>query len=97
MRFFVCCLSTGVLGASAAGWGAASGSSAPGALDLLQRADGAQIVPERFLRRWDPVTVFFNLDTGPAAGGPEDAPEKYVTIAPAQAGSWQWLGPRVLQ
>jgi hypothetical protein len=46
----------------------------PAPLDKLQRADGAKVVPERFLRSWDPVTVFFDRDTGPAAGGPEDAP-----------------------
>ena len=44
-------------------------------LDILQRADGARIVPEHFLRSWDPVTVFFRSDVGPQTGGPEDAPE----------------------
>jgi alpha-2-macroglobulin len=67
------------------------------ALDQVARADGAQIVPERFLRRWDPVTVFFDRDVGPAAGGSEDAPQQYITMAPIQAGAWQWLGPRALQ
>ena len=69
----------------------------PAPLDRLQRADGVTIVPERFLRRWDPVTVFLDHDAGPAAGGPEDAPERYAAVAPAQPGAWQWLGPRVLQ
>ena len=36
-----------------------------GQLDLLQRADGAKVVPERFLRSWDPVTLFFDRDRGP--------------------------------
>ena len=58
-------------------------------LDRLQRADGARVVPERFLRRWDPVTLFFDRDVGPANGGPEDAPERLVTMTPAQAGAWQ--------
>ena len=40
----------------------------PVQLDRLQRADGAQVVPDRFLRRWDPVTVLFAADTGPGAG-----------------------------
>jgi hypothetical protein len=69
----------------------------PAPLDRLQRADRVTIVPERFLRRWDPVTVFLDHDAGPAAGGPEDAPERYAALAPAQPGAWQWLGPRVLQ
>ena len=66
-------------------------------LDVLQRADGVKIVPERFLRAYDPVTIFFPTDTGPVAGGPEDAPERFVTMEPQVAGAWQWLGPRALQ
>ena len=66
-------------------------------LDQLQRADGTQVVPDRFLRRWDPITVFFDQDTGPRTAGPEDSPAKYATLSPDQPGAWQWLGPRVLQ
>jgi uncharacterized protein YfaS (alpha-2-macroglobulin family) len=69
----------------------------PPQLDRLQRADGAKIVPEKFLRSWDPVTLFFDRDTGPANGGPEDAPERLVTMRPTTPGAWQWLGPRALQ
>src|SRR5712675_74947 len=68
-----------------------------GQLDRLQRADGAKVVPERFLRSWDPVTLFFDRDLGPRAGGPEDAPERFVTMKPAVPGAWQWLGARALQ
>ena len=69
----------------------------PPVLDLLQRADGARLVPDRFLRRWDPVTVLFDRDAGPAAGGPEDAPDRLVTLTPPKPGAWTWLGPRTLQ
>ena len=41
-------------------------------LDLLRRADGTQVLPDQFLRRWDPITVLFDHDAGPAQGGPED-------------------------
>ena len=70
---------------------------APVQLDRLQRADGASVVPEKFLRRWDPITVFFDADTGPAAGGPEDNPARVVTMSPGAPGSWQWLNARTLQ
>ncbi len=69
----------------------------PQQLDKLQRADGAQVVPDTFLRSWDPVTIFFDRDQGPPNGGPEDAPERLVSMQPAMPGAWQWLGPRVLQ
>ena len=74
-----------------------AGAETPPVLDLLQRADGAQVVPDRFLRRWDPVTVLFDRDAGPAAGGPEDTPDRFVTLNPAQPGAWHWLGARTLQ
>lgn len=65
--------------------------------DAAQRADGARIVPDRFLRGYDPLTIFFDADAGPAAGGPEDRPERFVTLSPAPAGGWTWLGARALQ
>ncbi len=45
----------------------------PAPFDRLHRADGARIVPDKFLRSYDPITVFFDRDVGPKAGGPEDA------------------------
>jgi uncharacterized protein YfaS (alpha-2-macroglobulin family) len=58
---------------------------------------GTVIVPDRFLRRWDPVTIFFDRDLGPAKGGPEDQPGKLVTMTPAQPGAFEWLDARTLQ
>ena len=55
------------------------------------------VVPDQFLRRWDPVTIFFAAPTGPAAGGPEDAPARYVQLEPAQPGAFTWLDARTLQ
>jgi len=71
--------------------------ASPQPLDVARRADGATLVPDRFLRRWDPVTVFFSSDQGPAQGGPEDSPERLVQMSPATPGAWQWLGARALQ
>lgn len=55
------------------------------------------VVPDRFLRRWDPLTVFFAADLGPSSGGPEDHPERVVSITPAQPGAFTWLDARTLQ
>jgi uncharacterized protein YfaS (alpha-2-macroglobulin family) len=60
-------------------------------------ATGTVVVPDRFLRRWDPVTVFFAHDAGPAAGGPEDHPEKLVTLTPPHPGAFTWIDARTLQ
>ena len=37
-------------------------------------APGTVVVPDRFLRRWDPLTVFFARDPGPPAAGPRTTP-----------------------
>src|SRR3954470_1083505 len=85
-----------VLGAGSA-LAQAPGPQVPVQLDQLKRADGARLVPERFLQPWDPITLFFDRDLGPANGGPEDHPERVVKMTPEQAGAWQWLGARALQ
>jgi uncharacterized protein YfaS (alpha-2-macroglobulin family) len=74
-----------------------SRAEAPPVFDRAQRADGARIAPDRFLRAYDPLTIFFPGDVGPKAGGPEDTPTKYATITPQPAGDWRWIGPRALQ
>ncbi|HEY5907479.1 MAG TPA: alpha-2-macroglobulin, partial [Vicinamibacteria bacterium] len=58
---------------------------------------GTAVIPERFLRRWDPLTVFFTRDLGPATAGPEDHPERVVTLTPAHPGAWRWVDARTLQ
>ncbi len=72
-------------------------AEAPPVFDRAQRADGARITPDRFLRAYDPLTIFFPGDVGPKAGGPEDLPAKYAAITPQPAGEWRWIGPRALQ
>ena len=69
----------------------------PAGTQDVARPEGAVVVPEKFLRRWDPITVFFDQDTGPAAGGPEDHPEKFFSLAPAHAGAATWINARTLQ
>ncbi len=62
----------------------------------VQQPAGTIIVPDKFLRRWDPVTVFFNHNIG-IPGQPEDAPAHLVTMSPPQPGAWTWLDGRTLQ
>lgn len=76
---------------------AAAGGSLVDSGTAVVRPAGAVIVPDKFLRRWDPITFFFDQDTGPATGGAEDHPEKYVTMQPAHAGAATWLNARTLQ
>lgn len=63
------------------------------------KRSGPVVVPDRFLRRWDPVTVFFQQvpANAPAKAGPEDRPERFVRMAPAHPGAWSWVDARTLQ
>ncbi len=76
----------------------AAGAAAPrrGVKPAGRRA-GTVVVPDHFLRRWDPVTVFFDHDLGPAAGGPEDQPARWVKMTPSHPGAFRWLDARTLQ
>lgn len=58
---------------------------------------GVVVVPERFVRRWDPVTIFLERDVGAAQGGPEDHPEAHVVMEPEHPGAFEWLDARTLQ
>jgi hypothetical protein len=59
------------------------------------KRSGPVVVPDHFLRRWDPVTVFF--DGAPAKPGPEDHPERWVKMSPTHPGAWAWIDARTLQ
>jgi uncharacterized protein YfaS (alpha-2-macroglobulin family) len=74
---------------------AASQSSAPAHRPAGRT--GTIVVPDRYLRPWDPITIFFDHDAGPARGGPEDKPERLVKLSPQQPGAFTWLDARTLQ
>lgn len=57
----------------------------------------SNIVPDKFLRSWDPVTIFFDSDTGPKQATPEDHPQRFVRMQPAHPGAYTWLNARTLQ
>ncbi len=66
-------------------------------VDNTLRPKDTVMVPDRFLRSWDPVTVFFDSDRGPAAGVAEDNPEKFLRVEPQHPGAYTWLNERTLQ
>lgn len=77
----------------------AQGAAAKPAAAGARPAAGAPttVVPDRLLRSWDPVTVFFDRDLGPAGGGPEDDAGRFVRFAPSHPGAFTWLDARTLQ
>ena len=63
----------------------------------IANAGKVSVVPEKFLRRWDPVTFFFAANTGPAKGGAEDHPQRFVSMTPSQPGAYTWIDSKTLQ
>jgi hypothetical protein len=57
---------------------------------------GTKLLPEQFLRGFDPVTVYFPSSQvkGP---GPADNGDKLLRIVPAWPGAWSWVDDRTLQ
>ncbi len=67
---------------------------------LVRPRDGGEaptVIPERFLRRWDPITVFFAGPVGRAPGSPEHHLERFVRIEPEHPVAAQWIDPSTLQ
>ncbi len=53
------------------------------------------ILPESFLRGYDPVTIFFPKAMV-SGQGPEDHPERYVRMEPAEPGAFNWADSKTL-
>jgi alpha-2-macroglobulin len=62
-----------------------------------QQVAQPQIMPSEFLRSWDPITLVFNQDIGPAGGGPADNPGDLFRLQPDLAGEYRWVDQRTLQ
>jgi len=64
--------------------------------DLGQRPPSARVLPEAFLRGYDPITAYFPDDVGPGRG-PADDGARHLRIAPDWPGAWTWLDRKTLQ
>ncbi|MDP2340780.1 MAG: alpha-2-macroglobulin family protein [Deltaproteobacteria bacterium] len=78
-------------------WGVAFAAGyEPG--DRVARAAPAttEVLPEKFLRGYDPVTVTYVGDVGPGPGPADDA-SSFAQLKPAWPGAWTWADKRTLQ
>ncbi len=68
------------------------------AADVGQRpaTGGTSVLPETFLRGFDPVTVYFSGDQVGAKGPADDGP-KFLSFAPPWPGAYTWVDKRTLQ
>jgi uncharacterized protein YfaS (alpha-2-macroglobulin family) len=68
------------------------------AADEGQRPAGSAtvILPDKFLRGFDPVTVYFSSNQGPGKQTADEGP-KILKIKPGWPGAWFWLDRKTLQ
>ena len=60
------------------------------------RGSGVRLLPEQFLRGYDPVTAYFSSDQVDARGRADDGAQR-LKIAPPWPGAWSWADRRTLQ
>jgi uncharacterized protein YfaS (alpha-2-macroglobulin family) len=56
-----------------------------------------KILPAKFLREYDPITVLFDRDMHPEGSGPLDKPEGIMSIKPMHPGEYRWLDSRTVE
>ncbi|MDB9744174.1 MG2 domain-containing protein, partial [Fibrobacterales bacterium] len=56
-----------------------------------------QILPQKFLREYDPVTFFLKSNVGKKGGTPENYANKFVSISPKHPGEYIWLDSKTLE
>jgi len=70
----------------------------PGDRGQFSGHDGrVQILPDKFLREYDPVTLFFSGKQSGVKVGPEDAPQRWMTLQPAHQGEYRWIDEKTLE
>jgi alpha-2-macroglobulin len=55
------------------------------------------IMPESYLREYDPLTIMYSGDMNPSGAGPLDKPEQYLSLKPSHPGEYRWLDPRTIE
>ncbi|HEQ71941.1 MAG TPA: hypothetical protein ENN69_05585, partial [Spirochaetia bacterium] len=61
------------------------------------RTKGVVIIPEHFLRGYDPITVFYRDVVGPERGGPLDNPGDLLSLSPPHEGEYRFLDAHTVQ
>ncbi|MFA6507518.1 MAG: hypothetical protein WCT14_15565, partial [Treponemataceae bacterium] len=57
----------------------------------------AVVVPDRFVRGYDPVTILYDAALGPASGGLVAGPSAFLSIEPAVDGEYRWTDARTIR
>ena len=60
-------------------------------------AGSVEILPETFLRGYDPVTILYPSEVSPEGGGPLDDPSPYLTVDPPVPGEFRFIDGKTIQ
>ncbi|MFP4363853.1 MAG: hypothetical protein ACLFR1_08285, partial [Spirochaetia bacterium] len=66
-------------------------------LGSFSQESGFSVLPESYLRGWDPITVYFSQERGPDRGGPMDGASSTFTITPDWPGEYRWINSTTVQ
>ena len=64
---------------------------------MVTYAGSAEILPESFLRGYDPVTILYSSEVGPEGGGPLDDPSPHLTVDPPVPGEFRFIDAKTIQ
>jgi len=81
---------------SAAAPGADSEAYQAADLGVRTERGAVKILPETFLRGFDPITAYFAEEVGPGAGGADEG-ARILKIEPSWPGAYVWVDRRTLQ
>lgn len=65
--------------------------------DQSQRPANTPLLPEQFLRGFDPITLYYGSDQGFAAQAPADDGARRLKLSPDWPGAYTWIDGRTLQ
>ncbi|MBP7653394.1 hypothetical protein KA977_08220, partial [Candidatus Dependentiae bacterium] len=65
-------------------------------IKFISKSD-VTVLPEKFLREYDPVTIFFRVSQKKEAPCSEDNPSKYIITDFKQSGEYRWIDDKTLQ
>ena len=66
-------------------------------INTIFSSQGLSILPEKFLREYDPITIFFEKSATTGAPRSEDNPQKYIQTNFKFAGEFRWIDNKTLQ
>jgi len=71
----------------------------PADLHQVKNSDRSEIMimPQSFLREYDPLTIMYPDEMHSEGAGPLDKPQEFLTMKPVHPGEYRWLDSRTIE